>query len=83
MHLISSWAGRACLSWYEHRASSQKVAKPWFDSRRGSTPLCPWKRCLRLLPILGQAVYHLLWWSSLTKAMQTEQLLCWSSMRDT
>jgi len=24
-----------------------------------------------------------LWWPSLTKDMQTEQLLCWSSMTDT
>jgi len=30
----------------------------------------------------GQAVYPL-WWLSLTKKMQTEQLLCWSSMTDT
>jgi len=33
-------------------------------------------------PSCGQAVY-LLWWSSLTKGMQTEQLLCWSGMTDT
>jgi len=25
----------------------------------------------------------LLWWSSLTKDMQTEQLLCWSGISDT
>jgi len=25
----------------------------------------------------------LLWWPSLTKDMQTEQLLCWSGMADT
>jgi len=30
----------------------------------------------------SQAVYPL-WWSSLTKDMQTEQLLCWSGMTDT
>jgi len=35
-----------------------------------------------LFPILGQAVY-LLWWPSLTKDMQTEQLLCWNGMSDT
>jgi len=35
-----------------------------------------------LFPILGQAVYPL-WWPSLTKDMQTEQLLCWSDSTDT
>jgi len=30
----------------------------------------------------GQAVYPL-WWPSLTKNMQTKQLLCWSGMTDT
>jgi len=30
----------------------------------------------------GQAVYPL-WWPSLTKDTQTEQLLCWSVMTDT
>jgi len=35
-----------------------------------------------LFTTLGQAVY-LLWWLSLTKDMQTEQLLCWSGMTDT
>jgi len=30
----------------------------------------------------GQTVYPL-WWPSLTKDMQTEQLLCWSGMTDT
>jgi len=30
----------------------------------------------------GQAVYPL-WWPSLTKDMQTEQLLFWSDMTDT
>jgi len=30
----------------------------------------------------GQALY-LLWWSSLTKDMQTEQVLCWSGMANT
>jgi len=29
-----------------------------------------------------QAVYPL-WWPSLTKDMQTEQLLCWSGVPDT
>jgi len=28
------------------------------------------------VPLWGQAVYPL-WWPSLTKDMQTEQLLCW------
>jgi len=31
---------------------------------------------------LDQAVYQL-WWLSLTKDMQTEQLLCWSGMTNT
>jgi len=30
----------------------------------------------------AQAVY-MLWWPSLTKDMQIEQLLCWSGMTDT
>jgi len=30
----------------------------------------------------GQAIYAL-WWPSLTKDMQTEQLLCWSGKTDT
>jgi len=38
--------------------------------------------CYNLNHILGQAVYPL-WWPSLTKDMQTEQLLCWSGMTDT
>jgi len=33
-------------------------------------------------PPWGQAVYPL-WWPSLTKDMQTEQLRCWSGMTDT
>jgi len=33
-------------------------------------------------PSWGQAIYSL-WWSSLTKDMQTEQFLCWSDMTDT
>jgi len=33
-------------------------------------------------PLCGQAVYPL-WWPSLTKDMQTEELLCWSGMTDT
>jgi len=32
---------------------------------------------------MGQAVYPLWWPSSLTKDMQTEQLLCWSDVTDT
>jgi len=32
--------------------------------------------------IAGQAVYSL-WWLSLTKDIQIEQLLCWSGMTDT
>jgi len=35
-----------------------------------------------LFPTLGQAVYTL-WWPSLTKDLQTEQLLCWNGMTDT
>jgi len=35
-----------------------------------------------LFPTLGQTVYPL-WCPSLTKDMQTEQLLCWSVMTDT
>jgi len=31
------------------------------------------------VPLWGQAVYPL-WWPSLTKDMQTEQLLCWSGV---
>jgi len=34
-----------------------------------------------MITLLGQAVYPL-WWPSLTKDMQTEQLLCWSGMTD-
>jgi len=35
-----------------------------------------------ILSSWGQAVYPL-WWPSLTKGMQAEQLLCWSDMIDT
>jgi len=35
-----------------------------------------------LFPSWGQAVYPL-WWPSMTKDMQTEQLLCRSGMTDT
>jgi len=31
----------------------RQVAKPWFDSRCGSTSLCPWERHLMLFPTLG------------------------------
>jgi len=37
-----------------------------------------------LFPILRpSSLLYLLWSSSLTKDMQTEQLLCWSGMTDT
>jgi len=39
-------------------------------------------KTLCYFPSWGQAVYPL-WSSSLTKDMQTEQLLCWSGMTDT
>jgi len=35
-----------------------------------------------LFPTLGPRSLTL-WWFSLTKDMQTEQLLCWSGMTDT
>jgi len=57
----------------KRRASNRKVAKPWFDSRCGSASLCPWEKHSMLFPTWGQAVYPL-WWPSLTKDMQTEQL---------
>jgi len=40
--------------------------------------LSPWERYLMLFPHLGGQAVYLLWWPSLTKDMQTEQLLCWS-----
>jgi len=36
-----------------------------------------------LFPTLGPNSLYPLWWSSLTKDMQTEQLLCWSGITDT
>jgi len=52
-----------------------------------STPHAVARRCvlentLNAISPWGQAVY-LLWWPSLTKDMQTEQLLCWNGMTDT
>jgi len=41
-----------------------------------------WKDTLCCFSLWGQAVYSL-WWPSLTKDMQTEQLLCWIGMTDT
>jgi len=43
--------------------------------------LCLSERHLMLISLWGQAVYPL-WWPSLTKDMQTEQL-CWSDVADT
>jgi len=36
-----------------------------------------------LFPILGPSFVYPLWWPSLTKDMQTEQLLRWSGMTNT
>jgi len=36
-----------------------------------------------LFPILIPRSLLVLWWPSLTKDMQTEQLLCWRGMTDT
>jgi len=67
------------------KKGNRKVAKPWFNSRCGSALLCPWERHLMLSPILGPSNLPVVvgWWSIVTKAMQTEQLLCWSGMTDT
>jgi len=54
----------------------------------GATPDAVARRCVLgkdtycCFPPWSQAVY-LLWWPSLTKDMQTEQLLCWSGMHST
>jgi len=69
------------ISGIECRAN-QKTAKPWFDSRCDSASLCPWERPLMLFSSWGQAVYPL-WWPSLTKGMQTQQLLRWCGMINT
>jgi len=66
----------------ERQASNRKVAKSRFNSRCGSESVYPWEKHLLLFPILGQAVF-LLWWPSLTKDMQTEQLLCLARYEDT
>jgi len=59
----------------QHRASSGKVAKPWFNTRSGSAS------CVRntpnAMPSWHQAVY-LLWWPSLTKhCKQDHSMLEW------
>ena len=60
----------------ERRASDRKVADPWFDSRIGSTLLCPWERSLRLLnkyyyfPFESNCLSVV--WPRLTKNLQTE-----------
>jgi len=61
--------------------SNRKIVKPWFDSLCGSASLCPCKGKY-CFPPWTQAIYPL-WWPSLTKDVQTEQLLCWSGMTDT
>jgi len=54
----------------------------------GSTPDAVVRCCIFgkntswYFPSWSQAVYPL-WWPSLTKDMQTEQLLCWRGMTDT
>jgi len=73
---LTSWQGVTQLTMSRNR----KVAIPWFDSWCGNASLCPWERHV-CFPSWGQAVY-LLWWPSLTKDMQSEQLLCWSGITD-
>jgi len=64
-------------------AGHRKVAKPWLDSQCCSACwLYPWEKRLMLFPILGPSIVYTLCWPSLTKDMQTEQLLCWSGMTD-
>jgi len=80
---IKSKTARGCVAQLaERRASNRKIAKPWFDFRCGSASLCPWERHLTQSPILGPNSVPL-WWPSLTKDIQTEQLLCWSGTTDT
>ena len=55
----------------EHRVGDRKVADSRFDFRTGNASLCPWERQFTLISHCGQAV-HPLWWSSLTKDLQTE-----------
>jgi len=58
------------------------------NRKLGSTPDAVARRCVLgkdtycYIPSWGQAVYQL-WWPSLTKDIQTEQLLHWSGMTDT
>ena len=35
----------------EQQARDRKVADPWFDSRTGNVPLCPWERHFTLISI--------------------------------
>jgi len=66
----------------ECRVNNRKVAKPWFDSRRGSASLCPWERHLMLFFTLGPSSLPVVV-AQPQKNMQTEQLLFWSGMKDT
>jgi len=42
----------------------------------------PLRKTLNAISMLRPSRYSL-WWPSLTKDMQTEQLLCWGGMTDT
>jgi len=74
---------------------TNSTAAAWLNTGRGtrlrnlaSTPDAVARRCVHGKDTLycflpwGKAVYPL-WWPSLTKDMQTEQLLCWSGIKDT
>ena len=66
----------------ENRTSDPKVAGFWFDSRTSNASLCLWERYFTLISYWSQAVYPL-WWSSLTKNLQTEpqKVLCVGMVR--
>ena len=52
--------------------SGRKITDSRFDSRTGNAFLCPWEKKQNAYNChWGQAVYSL-WWSSLTKYLQTE-----------
>ena len=59
----------------ERRVSNRKIADPRFDSHTGSASFCTLKRHFTFIFYWGRALYPL-WWTSLTKDLQTEPKKC-------
>jgi len=84
--ILSIWYHMCALKWIYILSSNSKVDKfcrKTFKCNR--SPAHKRLICFNLerLRNLGSTHDAVAWWPSLTKDMQTEQLLCWSGMTDT